>query len=111
VSRSRFKDAIDHAGVPTQAGSKLFAGISRGRTRRRSRGSRQPAPSDRQDQCSRVLRWWETDNLVTGRTNNPWNLERTPGGSSGGESAAIAAGMSPIGLGSDVAISVRDRPR
>jgi Asp-tRNA(Asn)/Glu-tRNA(Gln) amidotransferase A subunit family amidase len=51
--------------------------------------------------------WTETDNLVTGRTNNPWNLERTPGGSSGGESAAIAAGMSPIGIGSDVAISVR----
>jgi aspartyl-tRNA(Asn)/glutamyl-tRNA(Gln) amidotransferase subunit A len=44
---------------------------------------------------------------VTGRTNNPWNLERTPGGSSGGESAAIAAGMSPIGIGSDVAISLR----
>ncbi len=51
--------------------------------------------------------WWETDNLVSGRANNPWDLDRTPGGSSGGESAAIAAGMSPIGLGSDVAISVR----
>jgi aspartyl-tRNA(Asn)/glutamyl-tRNA(Gln) amidotransferase subunit A len=49
----------------------------------------------------------ETDNLLTGRANNPWNLERTPGGSSGGDSAAIAAGMSPFGLGSDLAISVR----
>ncbi|MEU4896181.1 amidase [Streptomyces sp. NPDC044780] len=49
----------------------------------------------------------ESDNLLTGRTNNPWNLNRTPGGSSGGESAAIAAGMSPLGLGSDLAISVR----
>ena len=49
----------------------------------------------------------ETDNLLTGRTNNPWNLEYTPGGSSGGESAAIAAGMSPLGLGSDLGISVR----
>ncbi len=49
----------------------------------------------------------ETDNLLTGRTNNPWNLDYTPGGSSGGESAAIAAGMSPLGLGSDVAISTR----
>ncbi|MGF6781543.1 amidase, partial [Paraburkholderia sp. GAS334] len=39
--------------------------------------------------------------------NNPWDLERTPGGSSGGESAAIAAGMSPLGLGTDLAISVR----
>jgi aspartyl-tRNA(Asn)/glutamyl-tRNA(Gln) amidotransferase subunit A len=51
--------------------------------------------------------WTESDNLVTGRSNNPWDLTRTPGGSSGGESAAIAAGISPIGLGSDVAISVR----
>src|ERR1700681_3413133 len=49
----------------------------------------------------------ETDNLLTGRSNNPWNLDRTPGGSSGGESAAIAAGMSPLGLGSDLAISIR----
>ena len=49
----------------------------------------------------------ETDNLLTGRANNPWDLARTPGGSSGGESAAIAAGFSPLGLGSDLAISVR----
>ncbi len=48
-----------------------------------------------------------SENLLSGRTNNPWNLDRTPGGSSGGESAAIAAGMSPIGLGSDLSISVR----
>jgi aspartyl-tRNA(Asn)/glutamyl-tRNA(Gln) amidotransferase subunit A len=51
--------------------------------------------------------WTETDNLLVGRARNPWDGERTPGGSSGGESAAIAAGMSPLGLGSDVAISVR----
>jgi aspartyl-tRNA(Asn)/glutamyl-tRNA(Gln) amidotransferase subunit A len=49
----------------------------------------------------------ESDNLLTGRTNNPWNLDYTPGGSSGGESAAIAAGMSPLGLASDLSISVR----
>jgi len=44
---------------------------------------------------------------VTGLSRNPWNLDRTPGGSSGGESAAIAAGLSPIGIGSDLAISIR----
>ena len=51
--------------------------------------------------------WIESDNLLSGRSNNPWDLTRTPGGSSGGESAAIAAGMSPLGLGTDLAISVR----
>ncbi|MDQ3684753.1 MAG: amidase, partial [Acidobacteriota bacterium] len=42
-----------------------------------------------------------------GRTNNPYDLTRTPGGSSGGEAAAISAGLSPAGLGSDLAGSIR----
>ena len=46
--------------------------------------------------------WWETDNEVFGRTCNPWNPERTAGGSSGGETSAIAAGLSPLGLGTDL---------
>ena len=50
---------------------------------------------------------YETDNHLYGRTNNPWNLDYTPGGSSGGESAAIAAGLSSGGLGSDSGGSVR----
>jgi amidase len=50
---------------------------------------------------------YETDNLVYGRTNNPYNLSCTPGGSSGGEAAIIAAGGSPFGLGSDMAGSIR----
>ena len=49
----------------------------------------------------------ETDNAVYGRTNNPYDLDRTPGGSSGGEAAAIAAGCSPCGLGTDSGASVR----
>jgi amidase len=44
----------------------------------------------------------ETDNLVYGRTNNPYDLSRTPGGSGGGEAAIIAAGGSPLGLGNDL---------
>ena len=51
--------------------------------------------------------WWETGNRVYGRTVNPWNEERTCGGSSGGEAAAIAAGLSPLGMGSDVGGSIR----
>ena len=50
---------------------------------------------------------WETDNLLYGRTNNPWNLERTAGGSSGGESAAISSAMSAGGVGSDGGGSIR----
>ena len=57
--------------------------------------------------CPEFLMAYETDNLLHGRTNNPWDLARTPGGSSGGESAAIAAGMSAAGLGSDSGGSVR----
>ena len=50
---------------------------------------------------------FETDNLLRGRTNNPYDLTKTAGGSSGGESALIAACGSPFGLGSDCAGSVR----
>ena len=54
-----------------------------------------------------LLMAWETDNLLYGRTNNPWDLTRTPGGSSGGEAAAIAAGLSAGGVGSDGGGSIR----
>jgi amidase len=47
-------------------------------------------------------------NEVYGRTNNPWDLERTPGGSSGGSAAALAAGLTALELGSDIASSVRN---
>jgi Asp-tRNA(Asn)/Glu-tRNA(Gln) amidotransferase A subunit family amidase len=57
--------------------------------------------------CPEFLMAYETDNLLHGRTRNPWDLERSPGGSSGGESAAIAACMSAAGLGSDSGGSVR----
>ena len=49
----------------------------------------------------------ETENSLFGVTNNPWNLERVPGGSSGGEGAAVAAGMSPLGIGTDIGGSIR----
>ena len=50
---------------------------------------------------------YETDNPVFGRTNNPHNLKRTSGGSSGGEAAAIAAQLSSAGVGSDLSGSIR----
>jgi len=51
--------------------------------------------------------WMETGNKVYGTTNNPYDLRRTPGGSSGGEAALIAAGGAPFGLGSDIGGSIR----
>ena len=102
------KDSIDTAGVMTQRGSPIF----KGRTpdadatsvaRMKKAGGILLAKTN----LPEFSYWIESDNLLSGRSNNPWNLERTPGGSSGGESAAIAAGMSPLGLGTDLAISVR----
>lgn len=51
--------------------------------------------------------WMETYNYLFGRTHNPWDVRRTPGGSSGGEGALIGAGAIPWGLGGDVAGSIR----
>jgi Asp-tRNA(Asn)/Glu-tRNA(Gln) amidotransferase A subunit family amidase len=58
--------------------------------------------------CPEFLMAYETDNRLYGRTANPWDLERTAGGSSGGESAAVSAGLSAAGLGSDSGGSVRE---
>lgn len=102
------KDSLDTADVLTQRGSPIFKGRipaddATSVARLRKAGAILLAKTNLPEFSYAT----ETDNLLTGRTNNPWNLDRTPGGSSGGESAAIAAGMSPLGLGSDVAFSVR----
>jgi amidase len=51
---------------------------------------------------------WQTFNPVYGTTNNPWDVSRTPGGSSGGSAAALAAGLTPLELGSDIGASIRN---
>ena len=51
--------------------------------------------------------WFETDNVIYGRTKNPYDLKRTSGGSTGGDAALIATACSPVGLGSDIGGSVR----
>ena len=54
-----------------------------------------------------LMVWHESDNPVYGRTNNPWDITRTPGGSTGGEAAIISARGSPLGLGGDLGGSIR----
>jgi len=54
-----------------------------------------------------MLADFQSDNPIFGRTNNPWNVERTPGGSSGGAAAALASGMTPFEVGTDLAGSLR----
>lgn len=51
---------------------------------------------------------WQSYNTIYGTTNNPWNLSRTPGGSSGGSAVALATGMSAIEIGSDIGASIRN---
>lgn len=102
------KDSIDTADVATQRGSPIFKGRvpdadATSVARMKKAGGILLAKTN----LPEFSYWIESDNLLTGRSNNPWDVTRTPGGSSGGESAAIAAGMSPIGLGTDLAISVR----
>jgi len=102
------KDSIDTAGVMTQRGSPIFQGRTpdvdaTSVARLKAAGGILIAKTN----LPEFSYWIESDNLLSGRSNNPWDLSRTPGGSSGGESAAIAAGMSPLGLGTDLAISVR----
>src|SRR5438093_8249687 len=54
-----------------------------------------------------MLADWQSANPVHGRTNNPWDLARTPGGSTGGGAAALAAGLTPLEFGSDIGGSIR----
>ena len=57
--------------------------------------------------CSDMSGSMETNNPISGLTRNPWRLDRSAGGSSGGEGALVAAGGSPLGLGADIAGSIR----
>src|SRR6266576_2151743 len=102
------KSAIEVAGLRCESGSMLRAGIVASQdaplvSRLRKAGAIILGLTNTPE----LLMAWETDNLLYGRTNSPWDLDRTPGGSSGGESAAIASGMSAGGVGSDGGGSIR----
>jgi len=102
------KSSLQVAGLPWESGTKLRAGTVAERdaplvTRLRQAGAIILGVTN----APELLMAWETDNLLYGRTNNPWDPSRTPGGSSGGEAAAIASGMSAGGVGSDGGGSIR----
>jgi amidase len=102
------KDSFDMMGLPTLCGSRFRLGHRAAAdatavARMRAAGAIVVGKTN----CPEFLSNYETDNYITGRTNNPWNLEYTPGGSSGGESAAIAAFFSAGGIGSDGGGSIR----
>ncbi len=102
------KDSFDMAGLPTYCGSKLrlehrAAADSTAVARLRRAGAVILGKTN----CPEFLMNYETDNHITGRTNHPLDPEFTPGGSSGGESAAIAAFCSAGGIGSDGGGSIR----
>src|SRR5216684_3447142 len=102
------KSAIDVAGHRCEAGTRLRAGHIAAEdaplvARLRAAGAVILGVTNTPE----LLMAWETDNLLYGRTNNPWDLNRTAGGSSGGEAAAIAAGLSAGGVGSDGGGSIR----
>ncbi len=102
------KDSFDVAGFPTRLGSYFAPEAPVGEdstvvSRLRHAGAIILGKTNTPE----YLKSYESDNFITGRTNNPWNLDRTPGGSSGGEAAAIAAYCSPGGIGSDGGGSIR----
>jgi Asp-tRNA(Asn)/Glu-tRNA(Gln) amidotransferase A subunit family amidase len=102
------KSTIEVAGFPSECGSRLRKGVvAEADATLVSRLKRAGAIILGNTNVPDMLMAYETDNLLYGPTRNPWDLERTPGGSSGGESAAIAAGCSAGGFGSDGGGSIR----
>lgn len=102
------KSSIDVAGMKCEAGTRLRSGfIPTHDAPLVQRLRRAGAAILGVTNTPELLMAWETDNLLHGRTNSPWDLSRTPGGSSGGEAAAIASGMSAGGVGSDGGGSIR----
>lgn len=102
------KSSIDVKGWRSESGSRLLAGrVAAGDaplvTRLRNAGAILLGSTN----APELLMAYETDNTLYGRTQSPWDFDRTPGGSSGGEAAAIAAGLSAAGVGSDGGGSIR----
>ena len=103
------KENIDCVGSPTTQGIRALADFMPTRdaavvARMKRAGGIPLARTNLPEMGARI----DTDNPLRGRTRNPWNWTLTPGGSSGGEAAALATGMTPIGIGNDIGGSLRN---
>lgn len=102
------KDSFDIEGLPTLCGSKFRIGH---RAAKNSTAVQRLIDAGAvilgKTNCGEFLHAYESDNYIAGRTNNPWNVNLTAGGSSGGEAAAIASFCSAGGIGSDGGGSIR----
>jgi amidase len=102
------KESMNVKGLPTTAGIPTWS---------QARADFDAAATQRMQTAGAVLMGktnvppmladWQADNDVFGRTSNPWDLTRTPGGSTGGGAAALAAGLTPLEIGSDIGGSIR----
>lgn len=102
------KESMNVQGLPTTCGMPMWAESPvayDAATRRRTQAA--GAVLMGKTNVPPMLADWQSNNAVYGCTNNPWDLARTPGGSTGGGAAALAAGLTPLEVGSDIGGSIR----
>jgi len=104
------KDAFDVAGLRTTTGTWLYDHVPARSSTVAARLEAAGAIIVAHSNVPAFLADYKTENEIFGRTSNPWAPSRTPGGSSGGAAAALAAGITPLEVGSDVAGSLRLPP-
>ena len=103
-----FKESFNIAGLPTTWGEPQFKDfVPKEDALVVSRAKRAGAVILGKTNVPLALRDWQSYNDIYGTTNNPWDLKRTPGGSSGGSAAALAAGFGALSFGSDIGGSLR----
>jgi amidase len=101
------KDTFDVDGMPASSGLKSFLDRAAGDAAAVGRARTEGAVIWGKTNVPVLAGDWQSFNALYGTTNNPWDLERTPGGSSGGAAAALAAGITPLEIGSDIGGSLR----
>ncbi|TIT87508.1 MAG: amidase, partial [Mesorhizobium sp.] len=102
------KDAHETAGMKTTAGFPPFADyVARQDSPVAARLKAAGAVLVGKTNVATMLGDWQSDNPLFGRTSNPWDLSGTAGGSSGGAAAAVATGMTPFEIGTDMQDSIR----